>query len=199
MELTFKRTVQVTGLLLFALAITQTVYTALYVAGTTPPRQLLWGLESLLFVLLAAFAGSALVQAQRLTLGFSAIVCSALLNVVQVSIGLTLFGPFGEAAGQLDALAPTAGAVVALSFMIYNAAKILLGLASIVFGLACLNAGATALGGVTAAIGGIAMAANTLSMAAGRDVFGQLPIAGASGVLATLLLALCLSRVFRDE
>lgn len=192
MEFTPKRTVHIIAALLIIAAITQAVYTALYIAEADVPRQLLWGSEGLLFVLLAAFAGSALVQAKRYSLGFSAILVAATLNVVQVSVGLTMFGPFGEAAGNVEGVAPAASAVVAFSFMVYNAAKILLGLAALVFGMAKMADGAKALGGLTALVGVVAMVSNALSMAMGRDVLGELPLAGGSGVLATILLALCL-------
>ncbi len=193
MEFSFKRTVQLIAFLLMTAAITQGAYTVLYLTAPEVPRLLLWALEGLIFTLLAAFAGSALVEAKRYTLGFSAIVMSALLNVVQVGVGLTMFGPFRDAAEQVPALAPAAGAVVAFSFMVYNAAKILLGLAALVFGMAKMNAGGKALGGLTALVGVIALASNALSMAFGRSFSGELPIAGASGVVATVLLALCLS------
>ena len=45
---------------------------------------------------------------------------------------------------------------------------------------------------VGALVGLVALVSNAASMAAGRDVFGELPLAGSSGVLATVLLALCL-------
>ena len=202
MEFTLKRTVQVTAFLLLLAAVTQALYTALYIAEADVPRQLLWGLEGLIFVLLAAFAGSALADSKRFSLGFSAIAASAVLNVVQVGVGLTMFGPFREAAGAVDGMAPAAGGVVAYSFMVYNAAKILLGLAAFVFGMANMNAGgggAKALGAITALVGLVAMVANAASMAMGRTVFGDLPLAGGSGVLATLLLALCLSAAVKDD
>ncbi len=202
MEFTFKRTVQVVAFLLITAAVTQAIYTALYLGGVDAPRQVLWGLEGLIFVLLAAFAGSALVEAKRYTLGFSAIAFAAVLNVVQVGVGLTMFGPFRDAATQVEALAPAAGAIVAFSFMVYNAAKVLLGLAALVFGLAKLAQGspvARVLGGLTALVGVVAMIANALSMAAGREVLGELPLAGASGVAATVLLALCISSAIEDS
>lgn len=192
MEFTFKRTAQVTGLLLLLAAITQAIYTALYVAEMDVPRQLLWGSEGFLFVLTAAFAGSALVQAQSQQLAWSAITAAAVLNVIQVGVGLTMFGPFFEAAGEVEGLNPAARSVVAFSFMVYNAAKVLLALALVVFGLAALNAGGKLLGGAGALVGGVALLSNSASMAMGRDVFGELPLAGASGVLATVLLAVCL-------
>jgi len=192
MEFTLKRTAQLIAGLLFLAALTQAVYTALYLAEANVPRQLLWGTEALLFVLLAALAGSALAQARRLHLAWSAIMAAAVLNVVQVGVGLTQFGPFFEAAGEAGALKPAAESVVAFSFMVYNAAKVLLALALIVFGGERLVAGARLLGGASVAVGIVALVSNAASMAAGRDVFGELPLAGGSGVLATVLLAACL-------
>ncbi len=192
MDFTFKRTAQITAALLLIAAVTQAVYTALYVAEADVPRQLLWGSESVLFVLMAAFAGSAMVQTNKLHLGWAAIAMASVLNVIQVGIGLTQFGPFFEAAGNVEGLEPAAMSVVAYSFMVYNGAKALLALAAIVFGMAALKAGSKALGGVTALVGAVAFIANNLSMAMGRDFSGELPIAGGSGVLATILLALVL-------
>lgn len=199
MEFTNIRTVQITSYLLLALAVTQALYTSLYIAEVNVPRQLLWGLEGFLFTILAAFAGAAMVQAKNYQVGWSAIAFSAVLNVVQVSIGLTMFGPFREAASQLDALGSVAGAVVALSFMIYYAAKLLLGFAALIFGIAKMTGGAKALGGLTALVGVVAMVANAILIVFGRDAFLSSAVAGGSGVLATLLLALCLMSVVRED
>lgn len=199
MEFSHKRTVQITSYLLLALAITQALYTILYIADVSVPRQLLWGLEGFLFTILTAFAGAAMVQAKSYQVGWAAIAFSAVLNVVQVSIGLTMFGPFREAAGQLELLGPLAGSVVALSFMLYNAAKLLLGFAALIFGIAKLHAGAKALGGLTAVVGVVAIFANVILVVFGRDAFLPPVIAGGSGVFATLLLALCLTNVARED
>jgi len=193
MKITFTHTVKTTAYLLLALAITQILYTALYIAEMNVPRQLLWGLEALLFTLLVAFSGAAMVQAKDHHLGWSAIAFSAVLNVVQVSVGLTMFGPFRQAASQNEALAPMAGAVVAFSFMVYYAAKLLLGLAALIFGMAKMNSGAKTLGGLTAAAGTVAILANAIIITFGRDAFLPSPVAGGSGVIATLLLAFCLA------
>ncbi len=199
MEFTFKRTAQIVGILLLAAAVTQAVYTALYVAEMDVPRQLLWGTEGFLFVVMAAFAGAAALQAKHHHLAWAAIAFAAVLNVVQVGVGLTMFGPFGEVAGGNEALAPLIGGVVAFSFMVYNAAKVLLALAAITLGLAKLSAGSKILGGLTALIGAIAFITNALSMGMGRDFSGELPLAGGSGVLATLLLAIVLLTLPSDE
>lgn len=140
-----------------------------------------------------------MVQAKKYQVGWSAIAFSAVLNVVQVSIGLTMFGPFREAAGQLEVLGPVAGAVVALSFLIYNAAKLLLGFAALIFGMAKMTEGAKALGGLTALVGVVAIFANAILVVFGRDAFLSPAVAGGSGVFATLLLALCLTSVVRED
>ena len=199
MEFTFKRTVQITAYLLLALTATQMLFTALYSAGIRDPRQLIWGVEGVIFAILAAVAGAAMVQTKDYHVGWSAIAFGAVLNVVQVSIGHTMFGPFSQAASQVEGLAPAAGAVVALSFIIYNAAKILLGFAALIFGMAKMNAGAKALGGLTTLAGGVAMFANSMMVIFGRGGFMPPPIAGGSAVIATLLLALCLMSVARDH
>ena len=199
MDFTQSRTVKTVAFLLLLAAISQPIYTALYLAAPEVNRQFLWGFEGLLFVLLAAFAGSALVGAKRYTLGFSAIAFCAVLNVVQVGVGLTQFGPFREAAAANTDLEGVAFSVVAFSFFGYNAAKILLGLAAIVFGMAKMNTGGKALGGVTVLVGAVAFVANTLVMMFGLQGFLPSPVAGASGVLATFLLAICLFSVNSEE
>jgi len=192
MDLSHSRTVKILAILLLLAAVTQPIYTALYLGAPEVDRQFLWGIEGLLFVVTAAFAGSALVMAKRYTLGFSAIAFAAVLNVVQVGVGLTQFGPFREAAEANPELGGVAFAVVAYSFFGYNAAKILLSLAALEFGMAKMKAGGKALGGLTALVGAVAFVANTLVMMFGLNGFVPSPIAGGSGVLATLLLAFCL-------
>lgn len=199
MEYTQHRTVRAIAALLVIAALTQTIYTALYIAKLDVPRQLLWGSEGLLFPLLAAFAGAAMVRSKRLTLAFGAIAFAAVLNVLQVGVGLTLFFPFSDAAKADPALAPVAGAIVAFAFFIYNAAKLLLGFAALLVGLSRMSAGSKLLGGATALVGGTAMLANGVTIAGGSDVFGEVPLAGGSGVLATLFLALALLGAARDD
>lgn len=199
MKFTNKQVVQITSYLLFALVVTQALYTILYLAELNVPRQILWGLEGVLFTVLAAFAGAAMVQSGNYQVGWSAIAFSAVFNVVQASIGLTMFGPFRQAASQSEALEPVAGAVVALSFMVYYAAKFLLGFAALVFGVAKLAEGAKALGGITALLGGFAMLTNAVLITLGREAFLPSAFAGGSGVLATLFLAVCLMSVARED
>lgn len=199
MEFTNRQTARITAYLLLMLALTQTFYTVLYMSEIVPPRQLLWSLEAVLFAMLAVFSGAAMVQAKHSLVGWSAIAFSAVLNVVQVGIGLVLFGPFHEAANQVDALGPVAGAIVALSFMIYFVAKLLLGLAALIFGLAKMADGSKVLGGLTALVGVVAMLSNMILIMFGRDGFLPSPVAGGSGVVATILLAVCLMTLANED
>lgn len=199
MDFTHNQTVKFTAILLLLAAISQPIYTALYLGAPDVDRRFLWGLEGLIFVLLATFAGSALVTAKHYVVGFSAIAFSAVLNVVQVGVGLTQFGPFREAAEANPELGGVAFSVVAFSFFGYNAAKVSLGLAAIVFGVAKMKAGGKLLGGLTVLVGLVAFVANTLVMMFGLNGFLPSPIAGGSGVLATLLLAICLFGLKQEE
>jgi len=182
--------------LLLLMVVTQALYTALYLASVDVPRQWLWGSEGLVFVLLAAIAGSALGQAKKYALGFSAIFASAILNIVQVGVGLTQFGPFREAAQSVEAIAPAAGSVVAFSFFVYNAAKVLLGISALVFGAAAIQAGAKWLGRLTVLLGFVAIATNSIVMMFGR--IESIP-SGATGVVATLLLAACVFKLRSED
>ncbi|MEP1229412.1 MAG: thiamine biosynthesis protein ThiC [Litorimonas sp.] len=200
MELTHNRTVKIVATLLFLAAISQPIYTALYtLVPEFGSRKALWGLEAILFVLLTAFAGSALVMAKRYTLGFSAIAFSAILNVMQIGVGLTQFGPFRAASSVNPELGGMAFSVVAFSFFGYNAAKILLALAAIVFGMGKIGEGKKILGGAAVAVGIVAFIANALVMTFGLQGFVPRPLAGGSGVLATLLLSLCLFTVKTEQ
>ncbi len=192
MEFTQKQNIKYIAALLLLSVASQAIYTALYQYGGDIPRKWLWGLEGLLFILLAAMAGSALAQAKSCTLGYSAILASASLNFLQVGIGLTQFGAFREAAQAVEGVSAAAGGVFALSFFVYNGAKVLLGLAAIVFGSAIAKTGPKVLGQLTILVGCIALVANAIVMMFGR--IGGVP-SGATGVVATLLLAVCVYKL----
>ncbi|MEM9315204.1 MAG: thiamine biosynthesis protein ThiC [Pseudomonadota bacterium] len=192
MEPSHENPIRITAAILLATVATQIAYTGLYLADVSPSRQVFWGVEALLFTMLAAFAGAMLARTSTQHLGWSAITISAVFNLVQVSIGATMFVPFRQVAGQVDGLGTAAGAVVALSFMIYYAAKLLLGLAAVAFGLARIMAGARTLGTVSVAVGAVAILSNGILIVFGRDGFLPSPIAGGSGVVATLVLGFLL-------
>ena len=196
MEFTHSRTVKIIAIFLLLAAILQPIYTFLYLKAPGVDRQFIWGIEALLFVLLSAFAGAALVQTKRHALAFSAIAFSAVLNVIQVGIGLTQFGPVREAVKLNADLGSIASSVISFSFFGYNAAKILLGLAAILFGLTLVKSAKTlskSLGGLAVLVGVLAFVTNSVLMMFGlqADIIPR-QLAGGSGVVATLLLALCL-------
>lgn len=194
MEFTHSKNIKATAILLFLAAITQPIYTILYQYAKDVDRSFLWKAEALIFVLLCAFAGAALVMTRRYALALSAIAFAAVLNVLQVGIGLVQFKPFFAAAGENPELGGIAGSIAALSFFLYNGAKILLGLAALDIGMSKMKDGAKALGGLTALIGGVALLANAVAMMMGRSALPEAvtAVAGASGVVTALLLALCL-------
>lgn len=192
MELTHNRTVKSIALLLLLAAISQPIYTAFFLGAPEIDRRFMWRFEGIVFVMLAAFAGSALVFAKRYALGFSAIAFSAVFKLLAVGLGLTQFGPF-TATAELNAdLSDVATSVLALSFFSYNSANILLGLATVVFGMAKFKEGARILGGASVLVGAVAFVANTIVMMFGFQGLLPSPVAGGSGVLSTLLLAICL-------
>ena len=199
MELTQSNTVKAVAILLLLTVITQPIYTALFIGAPDVSRNFIWGLEGIVFTLLAAFAGSALVMAKRYTLGFSAIAFGAVLYVVQVGVGFTQFGPFNMAAQANAELGAIAFAVVSFAFFVYNAAKVLLGLAAVVFGMAKVKEGSKLLGNLTVLVGVVAIVANALVMLFGLRGFVPSPVAGASGVLATLLVAICLISISKED
>ncbi|MBD2840883.1 thiamine biosynthesis protein ThiC [Erythrobacter rubeus] len=199
MVFTAHRAAQIVAFLLVSVVATQALYTALYLSAPDIVRTPIWGVEALLFLGIAAFSASPLVQSRLHTVGWGAIFASAILNVVQVGVGITMFGPFGEMAGNIDAAGPAAGAVVAFSFFVYNAAKVLLGFAALTFGLGQMRTGtgAAKVIGVLAVLAGIAaVVTNFIVMAFGRmDVVPS----GAAGVAATLLLAFTLTHAVRED
>ena len=201
MEFTVNRTIKILAILLLLAVIIQPIYTLLYQQAPDFNRQILWSFEALIFTLMAAFAGAALVTAdKRYALGFSAIAFSTVLNVSQVGIGILNFGPFRAAGKAFEELGPMAFSVVALSFFLYNAAKLLLGLAAIVFGAALKKDGKSLLGILAILAGIVALVTNAAVMMFGIQQ-GVVPraLAGGSGVVATFFLALCLFGLSKDR
>ncbi len=111
---------------------------------------------------------------------------AGILNVLQVAVGLSMFGPASEGEPQLIAT------VLAGAFFLYFLAKLLLAGTGIAFGLIALrdNTALTkALGGLTMIAGPAAAALNLLAMI---DSKAWMFAAGASGTAATGLLAILL-------
>ena len=198
MEITERSAARIAALLLLLTAITQPIYTAFFIGAPEMDRRFLWRLEGLLFILLACFGGAGLVLAKRHALGYSAIAFAAVFKLLAVGLGLTQFFPFNAAAEVNADLNEVATSVIALSFFSYNSANVMLGLAAIVFGLAKWAERGRAIGAITTVVGIVALATNTVVMMFGFQGLLPSPVAGASGVVATVLLAVCLLGTIRD-
>ncbi len=199
MQISERSAARAVALLLLLAAITQPIYTAFFIGAPEIDRRFLWRVEGLLFILLACFAGAGLVLAKRYALGFSAIAFAAVFKLLAVGLGLTQFFPFNAAAEMNAGLSEVATSIVAFSFFCYNSANALLGLAAIVFGLDKWADHGRAIGAITTVVGIITLTTNTVVMMFGFQGLLPSPVAGASGVVATVLLAVCLLGTKRDR
>ena len=185
MQTTFTRAAQVAAIALLAAVVTQVIYIVISNGGGTPPRDIIWSVEVILFVT-TAIAGLALLPA-RPAIG-AGIAVGGTLNTVQAGMGLVMFGPLGEAG---DALAPVFGAVLGMAFLLYFAAKIALGVAAVA--VAASLWATKGLGKIIGALAGLtglaAIAINTAAIFPATDL--TFP-AGAIGTVATAFLALAL-------
>jgi hypothetical protein len=199
MELSQTQTAKVIAALLLLMAILQPIYIALFVGFPDLDLLSVWRLEGIIFVLLAAFSGSALVMAQRHALGFSAIAFSAIFKLLAIGIGLTQFIPFRAAANLNTDLGDVAASMTAFSFFCYCSANMLLGLAAAAFGKSKLDEGARALGRAAVLFGAGAFVTNSLVMMFGFQGFFPAPVAGGFAVIATVLLAVCVLNLSKEE
>ena len=152
-------------------------------------RPITWMVELISFSLTTIFAMALTVRRPFQALGWAVIAFAGTLNVIQVAMGLSMFGPAleaGETVPQLFA------AILAGAFFFYFLAKLLLGGAAVIFGLGAFGASSgwrKALGGVAALAGTAAVAAQLLAMVDAES--WRFP-AGATGTAVTALLAMLL-------
>ena len=171
---------------LIGTVVTQLVYIGISSSGGEVNRDIIWGVEVVLFAVIAV-AGFALIAARPI-MG-AALGTFGLLNTIQAGVGLVMFGPLFEGG---EALAPFAGAVLAVAFLLYFAAKLAIGLGALIAGLLAFRytTGASkALGGLAALAGIVAAVLNAAAIFPATDLTYP---AGGAGTLATLLLALIL-------
>ncbi|WP_373486482.1 hypothetical protein [Blastomonas sp.] len=195
MENASNRASQGLAVLLFSTVVTQIIYLTLSNAGAEINRMVIWSAEALAFMGITIVALSQIVHHARLSLGWAAIAAGGLLNVIQVGIGLAMFGPLEEAG---EAIAPVFKAVLAGAFFLYFAGKFLFGLAAIIIAADLLRgAGAVKVIGALTAIAGLAaMVLNLGGMAMGMALVYP---AGASGTLTTLLLGVGIAMLARQQ
>lgn len=199
MELTQVRTLKTIAVLLLLLAVSQSIYTALFIGAPDVDRRFIWRFEGIVFVLLAVLCVLVAIKSKRHTLSFCAISLGAVLKLLAVGIGLTLFNPF-NAAGEMNAdLAEVATSIIAFSFFCYNSGNILAGLAAMEIGKSKSEAGSRLMGRTAFVVGALAFASNAAVMMFGFQGFLPSPVAGALGVVTTVLLAICLFSVSQEE
>jgi hypothetical protein len=189
------RYLQAVPLAMIVLVVTQLSYVVLSNSGFEMHRMVIWTTEAVAFLGITVLALVALAQNSRLAPAWAAIAVSGVLNVVQVGMGLAMFGPLKDAG---EAMAPAYEAVVSGAFFLYFAGKWLFGLAAILVGAAMLRGtGLAKAAGVLAILSGLAaMAVNLLGMATGMAWIFP---AGAAGTAATLLLAIALAMTLRER
>ncbi len=186
-----ERAAKLIALAMIAVVLTQIAYITL--KGEVVTGKLIWSVEAFTFSAIAVLAllrlgqggGSALVP----PLAWASLSLFGLVNLFVVGIGLTMFGPLGDA-GKV--LGPVMSAVLAFAFFLYFTGKVLVGVAAIAIGLPLLNAGsgpAKLIGGVCALAGLAALAINSTGVVMGMDV---VTAAGSAGTAATLFAAIAL-------
>lgn len=178
----FTRAAQVAAIALIVTVVTQLTYVTLGNLGIEPNRQLIWSLEVLAY-LAVAIAGFSMLPANPLVGG--AVATGGVLNTVQAGMGLVMFAPLAGSGAVFSA-------VLAMAFLLYFAGKLAFALAAIAAGLDLQRGGngAARWVGVVALLAGLlALVCNTLAIALEADLT---QLAGGSGTLAALLLALVL-------
>jgi hypothetical protein len=196
LDFTARRSRQIVIVALFSVVITQLIYVALSSAGADINRMVIWITEAVAFLAMSLFGLILLVQSNSNGAAWIAIVLAGIFNVIQVGMGLAMFGPLTDAG---EAMAPAFQSVLAGAFFLYFVGKFLFGFAAILTGAILLRSGEVAakgVGGLAVLTGLAAMATNLVAMAVGMDMVQS---AGAAGTAATLFLGLALTFGTRAE
>lgn len=152
-------------------------------------RPLTWFTELFAFTAVTVLSFAQAVRRPDRAVLWSMIGFSGLLNVLQVSIGLSMFAPAMEAGESVPQLF---AAILAGAFFLYFLAKLVLGIAAIEVGTNLYRRG-SAVGKVTGLLALVAgMAAIGLNFLAMVDAKPWTFAAGGAGTAATALLALAL-------
>lgn len=181
----FTRAAQIAAFALIVTVVTQIIYITISNGGGTPPRDIIWSLETITFAALS-LAGLAMLPARPL-IG-AGIAIGGVLNTIQAGMGLVMFGPLMEGG---EALAPVFSAVLSMAFLLYFVAKIALGVAALgAAGALWQASGAAKIIGALAGLTGLAaIAVNTAAVFPATDLMFP---AGAAGTAAAAFLALAL-------
>lgn len=195
MTFTIRRGALIVAAALFGTALTQVFYITIVSnsAGETL-RRVTWVTEMALFTIPAIVA---LVLANRdrvHPLAWAAIAVGGLVNLIQVGMGLAMFGPAREAADDAVFQSVLQGA-----FFLYFHGKAMFALAAIGFGVSAFTSG----GGLAKGVGAIGIlagiAAAVLCLLGMANGMAWTQPAGAAGTLATALLAILIVITIVDE
>lgn len=187
MGLSARHTAFYAALCMIIVVITQALYMINRSAELGIDPTIIWTIEAATFLAMTVFALVTLMGSTGMQIAWAAIAAGGLLNVIQVGMGLAMFGPLKDAG---EAMAPAFQAVLAGAFFFYFAGKFLFGIAGTVLGWALFKRAAPMwklVGGLSVITGLAAAAANLAGMAVGMDM---VILAGAAGTAVTLLAAI---------
>lgn len=189
MPTTLRGTMRVLAALLLVTVVTQIFYITIVsnAPDDTPLRPTTWLIELSVFVgISTAGLSLAINNPQRAPL-WSLIVFSGLANVMQIAMGLSMFGPSLEVEKTVPAIFAT---VIAGAFFFYFLAKLLLGVVAVAFGWSSVRTSK----GLPRIIGGLAalagVAAAMLSVLAMLDRMAWIFPAGTAGTVVAALFAI---------
>ncbi|MGB3377593.1 hypothetical protein [Allopontixanthobacter sediminis] len=195
MEISARSAGQMAALALLVIVVTQALYMVNSSAGLGIATSIIWTIEAVGFMVMAVFAMVALARRASAPVVWASIALGGIFNVIQVGIGLAMFGPLQEAG---DASAAAFQAVLAGAFFFYFAGKFLFGIAAIVLGMALLKGpiAARVIAGLAILSGLAAVVLNAVAMGVGMDMVFA---AGAAGTAAALFAAIAVLTTGRQS
>ncbi|NMW32205.1 hypothetical protein HKD42_09040 [Altererythrobacter sp. RZ02] len=196
MQYSARRASYIAAFFLIVTVVTQLIYIGLRSAEIEFDSSTIWTIEAVAFLAISVFALVPMARGSAHTAAWAAVALGGAFNVIQVGMGLAMFGPVSEAG---EALAPVYQSILAGAFFLYFAGKFLFGFAGILLGLHLIRIGggaAKAVGALAALTGLGALATNLMGMSAGMDM---VMIAGAAGTAATLFLAMAAGMLAQTE
>jgi len=188
MDISARGAARYTALSMVAIVATQVFYMVNGSAGLNVDSSVIWTIEVVAFLAMAVFGLIALARGANAPIVWAAITLGGIFNVIQVGMGLAMFGPLKDAG---EAMAPAMEAILAGAFFFYFSGKLLFGIAGIVLGAALMRGpiAAQIIGALAILAGLAAVVLNLGAMAIGMDL--MVP-AGAAGTAAALLAALAI-------
>lgn len=196
MQYSARRASYIAAFFLIVTVVTQLIYIGLRSAEIEFDSSTIWTIEAVAFLAISVFALVPMARGSAHTAAWAAVALGGAFNVIQVGMGLAMFGPVSEAG---EALAPVYQSILAGAFFLYFAGKFLFGFAGILLGLHLIRIGGGAakpVGALAALTGLGALATNLMGMSAGMDM---VMIAGAAGTAATLFLAMAAAMLAQTE